>query len=154
MSVPDVSPPDDPSGEDLPAALLRSPGFVLNKVAQRFAEEADASLEPFGIKSKHHGVMALLHMAGPLTQVEIGARLRVDRTTMVALIDDLERLGYARRNRHPQDRRAYAVDLTDAGRDALAQARAALHGVDDRLQAPLDAADRRRLLDLLTRLMD
>jgi DNA-binding MarR family transcriptional regulator len=149
MSVSNSSPPTG----DLPAALQASAGFVLNKVAQRFAAEADASLEPFGIKSKHHGVMALLHMAGPLTQAEIGERLQVDRTTMVGLIDDLERLGFARRNRHPQDRRAYAVDLTDAGRDALAQVSEVLRGVDDRLQTPLDAADRRRLLELLTRLM-
>jgi DNA-binding MarR family transcriptional regulator len=31
--------------------------------------------------------------------------LRIDRTTMVTLIDDLERKGFAVRQRHPRDRR-------------------------------------------------
>jgi DNA-binding MarR family transcriptional regulator len=46
---------------------------------------------------------------GSLSQQAIGERLRIDRTTMVALIDDLERGGYVKRERNPHDRRAYVI---------------------------------------------
>jgi len=35
---------------------------------------------------------------------------------MTALLDRLERVGYARRIPHPSDRRSILVELTDAGR--------------------------------------
>ena len=43
----------------------------------------------------------------------------LDRTTMVALIDELEQAGLVRRRTHPDDRRKNAVELTPAGRDTL-----------------------------------
>jgi DNA-binding MarR family transcriptional regulator len=40
----------------------------------------------------------------------------------VALIDDLERAGYVKRERNPDDRRAYVITLTAAGRKMQARA--------------------------------
>jgi DNA-binding PadR family transcriptional regulator len=48
--------------------------------------------------------------------------LRIDRTTMVALLDDLEAKGYVARQRHPHDRRAFLVHRTDSGRLAKVDA--------------------------------
>jgi DNA-binding MarR family transcriptional regulator len=48
--------------------------------------------------------------------------LRIDRTTMVALLDDLEAKGYVARQRHPHDRRAFLVHPTDSGRLAKVDA--------------------------------
>ena len=42
--------------------------------------------------------------------------MRVDRTTMVAIVDELEAAGFVDRQRNPEDRRAYALEATDAGR--------------------------------------
>jgi DNA-binding MarR family transcriptional regulator len=51
----------------------------------------------------------------PMTQAALGEALRIDRTTMVALIDELEARGYVQRKRHPDDRRAFLVHPTKAG---------------------------------------
>ena len=66
-----------------------------------------------------------------MTQKALEDMLRIDRTTMVALIDDLERTGFVIRQCHPRDRRAFLVWPTESGRTATT-ARALLK----RLQRP------------------
>jgi len=137
----------------LPAALAGSTGYVLSKAAQRAVETFEAALRPLGIRSRHYGVLALLVEDGPLSQQVLGERLRVDRTTMVAVVDDLERLGMAERRRDPADRRAYAIHRKPAGEETLIRARALLAEAEDAIFAPLSAAERRQLRDLLMRLV-
>lgn len=92
-------------------------------------EVADRALEPLGLTVKHFGVMTFLRYEteregerASLSQQAIGERLRIDRTTMVSLVDELEREGYVKRERNPGDRRAYVITLTAAGRKAQARA--------------------------------
>ena len=66
-----------------------------------------------------------------MTQKALEDMLRIDRTTMAALIDDLERTGFVIRQCHPRDRRAFLVWPTESGRTATT-ARALLK----RLQRP------------------
>ena len=53
--------------------------------------------------------------SGPQSQGWIGERLGIDRTTMVQLVDELERRGLVERKRNPNDRRQLPADA-DAGR--------------------------------------
>jgi MarR family transcriptional regulator, lower aerobic nicotinate degradation pathway regulator len=122
--------PDLPA---LPASLHRRLGAVLAWASQNAQEVADRALEPLGLTVKHFGVMTFLRYEtqregerGSLSQQAIGERLRIDRTTMVALIDDLERVGYVKRERNPSDRRAYVITLTPAGKRAQARAEQAV----------------------------
>jgi len=77
--------------------------------------------------------------------------LRIDRTSMVALLDDLEGKGYVARQRHSRDR-AFLVQPTEAGRAAQAAALRILDEQQRRFLAPLTAAERAQLSALLTRL--
>jgi DNA-binding MarR family transcriptional regulator len=72
---------------------------------------------------------------------------------MVATIDDLERKGLVERRAHPSDRRAYALHVTDAGRETLSEGREVVQAVQDELLAPLDEAEREQLRGLLLRLV-
>ena len=137
----------------LPAVLAGSTGFLLNKAAQRAREHFERALAPLGLRSRHYGVLALLAEAGPLAQGEVGERLRVDRTTMVAVVDDLERLGLAERQRAPQDRRAYALAITPPGRHTLDEGRQLLATVEAELLAALSTDERRQLHALLALLV-
>ena len=56
-----------------------------------------------------------------MSQRALGRRLRIDKSPMVGLLDDLERLGLAERRRSESDRRVQAIHLTRAGGDALAR---------------------------------
>jgi DNA-binding MarR family transcriptional regulator len=78
--------------------------------------------------------------------------LRIDRTTMVALLDDLEEKGYVARQRHPHDRRAFLVHPSDSGRLAKVDAVRILDEQQRRFLEPLTMAERRVLAGLLRRL--
>lgn len=137
----------------LPASLAHRTGLLLYKVAQ-FAQDAlDRSLQPLGLKTRHYSVLAVLAQQAPLSQHAVGRKLRIDPATMVAVVDDLERLGLVRRARDPGDRRVYELSLTDAGRPYLRDLDALVDRVEADLLAPLDDRQRAELHALLTGLL-
>ena len=125
-----------PSGEPvepLPECLTRYTGFLVAKAHQRlfsmFAEEC----RKHAVEVPHAGILHLLQESGPMSQQQLGRKLRIDRTTMVKLIDALEQQRFACRKNHPQDRRAYLVEITAAGGKALA----AVGKMAERMEAEL-----------------
>jgi DNA-binding MarR family transcriptional regulator len=150
-------PPDLPA---LPASLHRRLGAVLAWAAENAQEVADRALEPLGLTVKHFGVMTFLRYEteregerGSLSQQAIGERLRIDRTTMVSLIDELERAGYVKRDRNPGDRRAYVITLTPAGKRAQARAEQAVDAHAHEFFGRLSESEREQLHRLLETLI-
>jgi DNA-binding MarR family transcriptional regulator len=78
----------------------------------------------------------------------------VDRTTMVALLDALERKGLVARRPDPADRRRNVVELTSGGRKTLRRATRASDQAEARLLAGLDDAEATQLRALLGRIAD
>jgi DNA-binding MarR family transcriptional regulator len=100
---------------------------------------------------------ALLNVLGArdgAMQQELGAVLGVDPSTMVALIDQLEDAGLAKRRPHPADRRARSIAITPKGRRVLEKARQMASGVEDEVLGGLAPAERGELLTLLRRAVD
>jgi len=124
-------------------------GPLLGQAHQAHRVLADAALAQLGLGVKEFGALAILAREGPLSQQRLGARQRVDRTTMVAVVDALESAGLVGRRRDPGDRRAYALVLTPAGRRLLARAEQEVSRVEGNFLAPLAPTDRRRLKELL-----
>jgi len=116
-------------------------GYLLKHVQLRYFELGAAALEPLGITGRETAVLTAIAERAPVSQAEIAAAMNVDRTTMVALIDDLERKGLVRRRQDPDDRRKNAVELTDAGRDTVRQAAGAVERTEDAFLGPLSAAE-------------
>ena len=77
--------------------------------------------------------------------------MRIDPSTMVSLIDQLESAGLAKRRPRPTDRRAREVVITPKGRRALKHARQLALQVEDDVLRGLNDAERRHLLALLRR---
>jgi len=117
---------------------------------RRLTREALAGL---GLSPKGYGALVLLDAEGPLSQQRLARRQGIDRTTMVAVADELEALGAIERRRDPDDRRAYALHLTQAGRRLLARAHPAVLDAEERFLAPLPEAERERLRAALRRLL-
>jgi DNA-binding MarR family transcriptional regulator len=89
---------------------------------------------------------------GPLPQHALAARLRLQKSTVSRLVDQLARRGIVRRAPDRVDRRRVLVSLTASGRrraDRLAAARAALCTELLRRLAPEDRAIAVRGLALL-----
>src|SRR4051794_18578444 len=72
---------------------------------------------------------------------------------MVKLIDSLEARGYVTRLRNPDDRRAYALHPTPAGREALLEMLPRMREAEAELAGPLSAAEADRLRELLRALV-
>jgi DNA-binding MarR family transcriptional regulator len=136
----------------LPVSLGQSASFLLGKLAQEGNDLTQRHLAEMGIKSRHHAVLAALDYNGPLSQQAVGELLHIDRTTMVAIVDELERFGFAVRTPDPRDRRAYRLELTASGRQTLEAAEQLVARANAELVAPLRPADQRQLLDLLRQL--
>jgi len=142
----------EPRREGLPPSMRERVPFLLYRAAELSHSLANDMLARVQLTARQVGILTLVVEWEPMTQKALGAMLRIDRTTMVSLIDDLERKGYVLRQRHPRDRRAYLVQPTDAGRAAKIEAIAILDEQQDRFLAPLTAAQRLQLGALLNRL--
>ena len=123
---------------DRPDAHL---GYLLKHVQLRFFEVGAAALEPLGINGREAAVLRAVADRSPVSQGEIAAAMNVDRTTMVALIDDLQGKGLVRRRQDPDDRRKNAVELTDAGRDTVRRAAGAVARAERDFLRPLSATE-------------
>lgn len=87
------------------------------------------------------------------SQQDIAAQLGTAPTRLVALADDLDQRGLIERKRNPDDRRHYALYLTDTGQDTLKTLGRIAGEHDNLLLAALSSAEREQLHDLLTRVV-
>ncbi|MEU5031706.1 MarR family winged helix-turn-helix transcriptional regulator [Streptomyces milbemycinicus] len=106
------------AAERLDIALCRASAAV--------ARAADAHATEEGLGVGQHLVLQMLDAVGPCSQQALSEELRIDRSVMVSICDDLEQSGHIRRERNPRDRRSYAVTITDSGRRRLAEAQASI----------------------------
>ncbi len=60
-------------------------------------------------------LLCLVRFNAGIAQIEIGTHLGVDKASIVALLDRLERAGLIERRRSMRDRRRQGISLTDAG---------------------------------------
>lgn len=97
-------------------------------------------------------VLLLLDGREPESQQQAAERLGVDRTTMVALLDGLERKGLLARQPDAADRRRNVIVLTDAGRKALKEAKAASDKAERQLLADLSPTETKQFRELLSRI--
>lgn len=139
--------------ERLPSLLSGRLGYLLGEAHLAHRRVAETSLAPLGLGVKEFGALSVLTEEGRLSQQRLGERLRVDRTTMVAVVDELERKGLVERERNRDDRRAYALQATAQGRRVLARANEAAEQAEAEFLASISPAEGRRLKKLLRRLI-
>jgi len=108
-----------------------------------------AALESIGLTPARFAVLSFLRARDGAIQQQIGAAMGIDPSTMVALIDELERAGLAKRRPHPTDRRAREVVITPKGRRIVEQGRSLARDVEDDVLKGLASTERRQLLRLL-----
>ncbi|MGF1430007.1 MarR family winged helix-turn-helix transcriptional regulator [Kitasatospora sp. LaBMicrA B282] len=124
-------------------------GVLLHKAGMVIAEEVDQALRAEGHKLRNFLVLAALAGGAELSQQDLSQVINLDPTTVVALIDELERAGQVERRRNPADRRRYILGLTETGRTALAEAQQVAEQAEDAFFADLPAGQRQLLHEIL-----
>ncbi|HXW46940.1 MAG TPA: MarR family transcriptional regulator [Streptosporangiaceae bacterium] len=115
--------------------------FMLAHAAHVLATRMNAAFAEIGVTPREYCV--LNHAASAeLTQIELARLSDLDKTTMVATLDDLEEAGYARRQPSRADRRARVVVVTEEGRRLVAAGREIADRVHAEVLAELAPASR------------
>ena len=94
-------------------------------------------------------VLAVLDDGQQLTQLELSRVVCVDKTTLITVLDRLEKQGLVVRTVDPSDRRVRIPQITDKGREVYATFAAARDAAEARALDGVSAADRELLLDVL-----
>src|SRR2546421_2753964 len=134
------SPPGAPP--EVLAVAEQDTGFLLQRAHRRLRLALNDALGPLDLGIAHVAVLGLLSVRGDLSQRQLIEIMDADKSTMVYLVDTLERHGLAERRPDPTDRRAYAVHLTETGRRRLVQAGEIVRRVENDFLAPLSAGER------------
>jgi len=126
--------------------------FLLAKAYQRACALYKEKFGNYELTPQQFGLLRFLWEEDGITQVELSSRSQIDRTTIGGLIDRLEQSGLLKRLPHPEDRRAYRISLTDAGKrleNELTPLAEALHKA---ILEPLTADEVQTLLASLQKL--
>ncbi len=137
-----------------PERLRSLPSWLVNQTALLATRLVSDELAGLGLRRYHYSLMTALDETGPASQADLGRRTTIDRSDMVATVNELADLGFVERSPDPTDRRRNVVRLTTAGRRRLRQLDRRVAAVQDDLLAPLTARERAQLVDLLTRVLD
>ncbi|MFB9236279.1 MarR family winged helix-turn-helix transcriptional regulator [Plantactinospora siamensis] len=124
-------------------------GYLLKHAQLRHAELTAAAMRPHGITGRQCAVLIAIDDQEAQSQQEVARRLDLDRTTMVALIDELEAKKLVSRSPAANDRRKNVVALTAYGRETLTAALATTMEVERNFLAPLSPADAQTFRRLL-----
>ena len=111
-------------------------------------------LETMGSLDVTPGLFAVLVLieANPgLKQTALAQAVRLDRSTVVSVVDKLERRRLVQRRTSTRDRRSNALFLTAAGASLLGRLKARVAAHEKRLVRGMQIAERRTLVALLDR---
>ncbi len=143
-----------PRVSDLTPLISRSVPFLLHCAAFHSTRCVADALAPTGIEPRHFGVLCTLRSSGPQSQGWIGERLGIDRTTMVQLVDELERRGPRGAQAQPERPAELPADADAGGRGDLDSSQGARRGQRGRqVLAALDDDERDALRELLARVV-
>jgi DNA-binding MarR family transcriptional regulator len=138
--------PPDPSAE---IEVAEFAGQLFFRLWRASHTQTAAALQSIGLTPALFAVLNYLRAREGAIQQQIGSAMGIDPSTMVSLVDQLERTGLAKRRPHPLDRRAREVLITPKGRRTLKRARELAEEVESDVLQGLSPAERRQLITLL-----
>ncbi|WP_055489536.1 MarR family winged helix-turn-helix transcriptional regulator [Streptomyces sp. TP-A0356] len=138
----------DPDGL-LAEQLLRLTRRV-HRIQKRHLERRELGITP----AQSRLLRTLAHFGSPPRMADLAERLEVVPRAVTTLVDGLEASGRVRRVPDPTNRRVIRIEITDEGREALRELRAARRSAAEEILAPLTDEQREVLGGLLDTLID
>ncbi|PWR11630.1 MarR family transcriptional regulator [Micromonospora acroterricola] len=137
-----------------PAGLRTTPSWLLSQAASHAARLLSEGFAAHGLRGYHYRLLAALAEDGPASQADLGRRCAIDRSDVVAAINDLAGRGLVVRAPDPADRRRNVISVTDAGAAEAHRMAETVDRAQQDLLAPLSTRERDQLTRLLTRLLE
>lgn len=126
--------------------------MLLNQAAYAVTTRLQAALAEIGVSVKVYCVLSK-GVEGDFTQAQLAERAWMDKTTMVNVLDEMERSGLAIRTMSPTDRRVRVVAITAKGRSRLTQADALVQTTYDDVLDVLSGTHKAGFLSALAALV-
>jgi DNA-binding MarR family transcriptional regulator len=147
--------PAAPNGEtsvtsdlgELPHLMIRALKAMVADVAARRDEPEPPA---HGLTAVHGIAARYIEAHDDVTVVELAAHLRVTKQSASEIVAALEREGGVVRRPHPADGRARVIELTDVGREGLAESRQRWGALIDDWRAVVEPGD----LDVVARALE
>jgi MarR family transcriptional regulator, transcriptional regulator for hemolysin len=127
--------------------------FLLAHASHVLSTELTAALASQGITPRGHCVLSAAQ-TGERTQIQLADMCKLDKTTMVVTVDELEKAGLVERQTSATDRRARIIAVTDLGRKVSAAAKDVVDRVHEDVLSALPAEERAAFVSGLTRLVE
>ncbi|MEL6298620.1 MAG: MarR family transcriptional regulator [Pseudomonadota bacterium] len=137
------------NGNASPTSILH----LLHRASQSADDLLSNKLGDVLLTPRQFTVLEAVANASEVSQTALVDITGIDRSTLADIVKRLVDAGFLKRERTVRDARMYAVQLTDAGRETLDQARPIAHGVASAVLDPVSQEDRDRLiaaLDVIT----
>jgi DNA-binding MarR family transcriptional regulator len=128
------------------------PTWLLSRANARSQSLLTAAFAAEGVRGYHFRLLAALDQHGPSSQAELGRHTGIDRSDVVATLNDLAAGGLVSREPDTVDRRRNVVTITTRGVGALERLDAVLDDVQDAVLAPLTPNERKTFIRLLAKL--
>jgi len=138
--------------EQTPTALTELPSWLLTQSAAQAHRIVTESFAAGGARAYHFRLLATLVEFGPASQATLGRRSSIDRSDVVAALNELEADGYVERSADPADGRRNVITITTAGKRQYRKLTTLVGKAQEEIFAPLSATDRTRLTTILGKL--
>ncbi|MFJ1974552.1 MarR family winged helix-turn-helix transcriptional regulator [Streptomyces sp. NPDC087903] len=99
--------------------LVRGTEYLVAQAHHRLRKHGDDKLAGTGLRVRHYGPLSALNTFTPCSQQRLAEFLAVTGPAVSQMVDELVKGGLVRRGRDPHDRRRYALEVTDLGREKL-----------------------------------
>ena len=127
-------------------------GYQLRLTQLAVFGDFSAELKDHDVSPGRFGVLVLIAANPGMTQSLLASATQLDRSTMVAVIDQLESRGLVERRASPTDRRSNALVLTAEGEKLLKLLKRRVKQHEARIADAMTPAETAKLVELLTRI--
>jgi DNA-binding MarR family transcriptional regulator len=141
-------------GADIAFGVLPSLiGYQLRQAQLAIFSDFQETIGTHAITPGLFGVLVVIDANPGLKQTTLARAIRLDRSTVVSVIDKLEARKLVARRQADGDRRSNALWLTSDGKALLGKLTGLVRAHEERLVAGFSQADRARLACLLQRVL-
>lgn len=145
--------PADGAAPEVDLATLPSHiGYAIRRAQIAIFQKIIGRMAGLDIRPGQFSVLTVIGANPGLKQMAVGEALGIRRPNLVAMVNELERRGLARRKSVPGDRRAHALYLTPRGETLLRRLKDLAAAHEREVTQAISPAEKRQLLRLLNRL--
>lgn len=117
-------------------------GFRMRRVQNQLSALFAAATTEYGIRSGLFSSLALIEANPGISQQELSSTVGLDKSITVQIVDELEKRGWAKRERSTVDRRRHSLTILPGGEKTLDELFAIMVDVEAKVLAQLSAEER------------